>query len=55
MPQNTMLDVELFNVWGIDFMGPFPPSFGKNYIFLAVDCVSKLVEVMALPTMMLRW
>jgi hypothetical protein len=50
MPQNSMLEVELFDVWGIDFMGPFPPSFGKNYILVAVDYVSKWVEAVALPT-----
>ncbi|XP_061374695.1 uncharacterized protein LOC133316911 [Gastrolobium bilobum] len=35
---------------GIDFMGPFPPSYGNKYIFVAVDYVSKWVEVVALPT-----
>jgi hypothetical protein len=50
MPQNAMLEVELFDVWGIDFMGPFPPSFGKQYILVAVDYVSKWVEAVALPT-----
>ena len=40
----------IFDVWGIDFMGPFPPSFGHLYIFLAVDYVSKWVEVVATPT-----
>lgn len=50
MPQNAMLEVELFDVWGIDFMGTFPLSFGKNYILVAVDYVSKWVEVVALPT-----
>ncbi|XP_050890452.1 uncharacterized protein LOC127095861 [Lathyrus oleraceus] len=50
MPQNPMLEVELFDVWGIDFMGPFPPSFGKNYILVAVDYISKWVEAVALPT-----
>ncbi|XP_056853224.1 uncharacterized protein LOC130502448 [Raphanus sativus] len=24
MPQNPILEVEVFDVWGIDFMGPFP-------------------------------
>jgi len=32
-------------VWGIDFMGPFLSSFGNEFIFLAMDCVSKWVEV----------
>ena len=50
MPQKGMLEVELFDVWGIDFMGPFPPSYGKNYILVAVDYVSKWVEAVALPT-----
>ncbi|XP_050890539.1 uncharacterized protein LOC127095943 [Lathyrus oleraceus] len=35
---------------GIDFMGPFPPSCGKNYILVAVNYVSMWVEVVALPT-----
>ena len=41
MPQIGLLEVELFDVWGIDFMGPFPPSNGKQYILVAVDYVSK--------------
>ncbi|XP_059458340.1 uncharacterized protein LOC132187936 [Corylus avellana] len=36
---------ELFDVWGIDFMGPFPHSFGYSYILVGVDYVSKWVEV----------
>lgn len=31
-------------------MGPFPPSYGKYYILVVVDYVSKWVEVVALPT-----
>ena len=45
-----MLEVESFDVWGIDFMGSFPPSFVKNYILVAVDYVSKWVEAVTLPT-----
>ena len=48
MPLTTILEVELFDVWGIDFMGPFPSSCGYKYILLAVDYVSKWVE--AIPT-----
>ncbi|XP_042016328.1 uncharacterized protein LOC121764359 [Salvia splendens] len=48
MPLTTIVEVELFDVWGIDFMGPFPPSSGFQYILLAVDYVSRWVE--AIPT-----
>ena len=41
---STILEVELFDLWGMDFMGPFPSSFSNLYILLAVDCVSKWVE-----------
>lgn len=41
LPLNSILEVELFDVWGIDFMGPFPPSYGNLYILVAVDYVSK--------------
>ncbi|XP_060969463.1 uncharacterized protein LOC133036750 [Cannabis sativa] len=44
MPLNPIIVIEVFDCWGIDFMGPFPPSFGYLYILLAVDYVSKWVE-----------
>ncbi|KAK8556304.1 hypothetical protein V6N12_002712 [Hibiscus sabdariffa] len=47
MPLQNILEVELFDVWGIDFMRPFPSSFGNLYILLAVDYVSKWVEAIA--------
>jgi transposase InsO family protein len=50
MPQKGILEVEIFDVWGIDFMGPFPPSFGNKYILVAVDYVSKWIEAIASPT-----
>ncbi|CAL8988253.1 unnamed protein product, partial [Prunus brigantina] len=50
MPLNNILVVELFDVWGIDFMGPFPSSFGYIYILVAVDYVSKWVEATATRT-----
>ncbi|XP_022868241.1 uncharacterized protein LOC111387879 [Olea europaea var. sylvestris] len=50
MPLNNILEVVIFDVWGIDFMGPFPISFSNQYILVAVDYVSKWVEVVALPT-----
>ena len=44
MPQNPILVVEIFYVSGIDFMRPFRPSFGHQYILVAVDYVSKWVK-----------
>ena len=41
MPQTPILTVKIFDVWGMDFMGPFPFSFGILYILLALDYVSK--------------
>ncbi|CAN6725368.1 unnamed protein product [Malus baccata var. baccata] len=50
MPQVSILNVEIFDVWGIDFMGHFPSSYGFTYILLAVDYVSKWVEARATRT-----
>ena len=49
MPLQGILVVQLFDVWGIDFMGPFPSSFWNLYIFRAVDYVSKWVEAISCP------
>ena len=49
MSQTPILVADIFDVWGIDFMGPFMvPSNGFQYILVAVDYVSKWVE--AIPT-----
>ena len=50
MPQQEILEIELFDVWGIDFMGPFPPSYSNIYILVVVDYLSKWVEAIATPT-----
>ncbi|XP_038896315.1 uncharacterized protein LOC120084584 [Benincasa hispida] len=47
MSMNIILEMELFDVWGIDFMGRFPSSNGHKYILLAVDYVSKWIEVVS--------
>nr|GEW75439.1 reverse transcriptase domain-containing protein [Tanacetum cinerariifolium] len=44
MPQNSIQVCEIFDVWGIDFMGPFPSSKGNKYILVAVDYLLKWVE-----------
>ena len=36
--------IEIFNCWGIDFMGPFPLSFGFLYILVTIYYVSKWIE-----------
>ncbi|GKF56794.1 reverse transcriptase domain-containing protein [Tanacetum coccineum] len=41
---------EIFDTWGINFMGPFPSSRGNKYILVAIDYLSKWVEAKALPT-----
>ncbi|GKA79707.1 reverse transcriptase domain-containing protein [Tanacetum coccineum] len=50
MPQNIIQVCDVFDVWGLEFMGPFPNSKGNKYILVAVDYVSKWVEAQALPT-----
>nr|GFB83040.1 retrovirus-related Pol polyprotein from transposon 412 family [Tanacetum cinerariifolium] len=50
MPQNFIQICKIFDVWGIDFMGPFLSSKGNKYIFVAVDYLSKWVEAKAIPT-----
>ena len=49
VPLHGVLVVELFDVWGIDFIGLFPSSFGNLYILLAVDYVSKWFKAIACP------
>nr|GEW76201.1 reverse transcriptase domain-containing protein [Tanacetum cinerariifolium] len=50
MPQNSIQVCEIFDVWGIHFMGPFPSSRGNKYILVDVDYLSKWVEAKALLT-----
>ncbi|RDX84436.1 pol, partial [Mucuna pruriens] len=50
MPQQPVLFCEIFDVWGIDFMGPFPISNGYSYILLVIDYVSRWVEARATRT-----
>jgi hypothetical protein len=47
MPLTLNCLFDIFDVWGIDFMRPFPNSQGFEYILVVVDYVSKWVE--ALP------
>ncbi len=44
------MEVEFFDVWGINFMGPFPSSFRNKYILIGVDYVRKCDEAIPSPT-----
>ncbi|GKE55058.1 reverse transcriptase domain-containing protein [Tanacetum coccineum] len=50
IPLNIIQVSEIFDIWGIDFMGPFPKSHKFEYILVTIDYVSKWVEAEALPT-----
>lgn len=39
--------VQAFWWWGVDFMGPFPPSCSHNYILVVVEYVSTLMEAIS--------
>ena len=47
IPLQNIMEVEIFDCWGIDFVGPLPSSYGNQYILVVVDSVSKWVEVVA--------
>jgi transposase InsO family protein len=46
MPLRYNLQIDLFDVWGIDFMGPFKNSHGFEHTLVIVGYVSKWVEAM---------
>ena len=50
MPLNPIPEVEIFDVWDINFIGPFPNSFSSQFNLVVVDYVSKWVEVMPVIT-----
>jgi hypothetical protein len=47
MPKRGIIEIEPFDCWGIDFMGPFPVSDNELYILVCVDYVTKWVEAFA--------
>lgn len=49
LPEQKILYVESFDIWGVDFMGPFVPSLSNMYIRMAVDYVTKWVEALDSP------
>lgn len=50
MPINNILEVEIFDFWGIYFMGPYPSSMGNQFILIILDYVSKWIKVMSSQT-----
>jgi hypothetical protein len=46
MTMNYNLIIEPFDVWGMDFMGPFPPLNGYTHTLVDVDYITKWVEAM---------
>ncbi|GJV71188.1 reverse transcriptase domain-containing protein [Tanacetum coccineum] len=46
MPQNSIQVCKIFDIWGIDFMGPFPSSRGNKYILLQLTTVKMFTKVM---------
>jgi len=51
MSLQAILEVKVFDCWGIDFVSPLPSSFKNEYILVAVDYVSKWVEAIACQKM----
>ena len=45
-----ILEVKIFDLWGIDFMGSFPSLDGKEYILVAVAYVLKCIEAISTRT-----
>ena len=48
MPLSLILIVEIFDMWGIDFMGSIPPIFWLCLHIIAIDYVSKWVGAQAI-------
>ena len=44
MPLQNILEVEAFDCWGMDFIGPLQSFYSNEYIILVVDYVTKWVE-----------
>jgi len=41
MPLRNIQEIEVFDCWGIDFIGPLPSSFSNDYILLVVEYGSR--------------
>jgi len=50
MDLTSSIMVGVLDVSELDFMGPFPKSFGNKYILVCVNYVSKWIETVPLRT-----
>lgn len=50
MTQNPIKVCKVFDVWRINFIGPFLNSHGHKFIFFAMDYISRWVEAQSLPS-----
>jgi len=50
MPQSGILEVELFNVWAINFVVLSSPSHNNLYVLMAIHYVSMWVEAIVTLT-----
>ena len=48
MPLRNIEEIEVFDCWGIDFIGSLPSSFSNEYTLLVVEYVLRWVET--IPT-----
>jgi len=55
MPFNYILEVELFDVWGVDVMGPFPSSRGDRYVLVVLDMGPNERKPLLAPLMTPEW
>ena len=40
MPLHNVCLCEILDLWGVDFMGLFPPSFGFTYILMLIEAIA---------------
>jgi len=44
MPLQNIQEIEVFDCWSIDFLGPLPSYFSNEYILVAVEYVSRWMK-----------
>ena len=52
MPLHNVYICEIFDVWGVDFVGPFPLSIGFTYILMLVVMYLSGLKLWLLELMM---